>query len=542
MLKLYFITLCIVATGILSGKFVYSAFALVELFLLFNSAQLIAVRYKKTAYIFNIIFSIILLLQQATLLFSGNYVSVMMFENMREYNALGISVVKYAISSLFIICIAVLPHKISFKLLNKKLFWCLFAVFIFSSSAIYKFSAKQYSPCFSFTTTITSYYKGKILNSFYEYQYKNASLAQIFEEFYKKEIVKSDVEITQSLGEKPNVIVIFVEGMSAEVIDKFNNLNLNLTPNLDLFYENSLVFTNYYNHTAATYRGLRGQLFSSHQYLGGYYDNNIGFAQISKDTLMKRTATKIVSVVDILNENGYSTFFINCEQKNSAHCNYLETFRCTSVISGNVEQYALSDKEAFALLTDTMIKLPQPFFCGFYNLGTHAGFDSPDAKYKDGKNIIFNKFYNFDKWFGNFFEKFKNSDIAENTILIFTTDHCSFQAPEYLSAFDSKQKFFVNTIPLMIYGNGIKHKIIDVKGRNSLDFAPTILDILKLNNHENYFLGSSLFISDNNNLHRITAIGDEFYLTANDTIIDISQKEKENISKIKKYYKISVGN
>ena len=542
MLKLCLTTLCIIATAILSGKFAYSVFALIELLLIFSATHLIAVRFKKTAYIFNLFFTIILLLQQASVLFASDYVSVIMLENMGEYNALGASIVKYAISVLIIICVAVLPHKIPFKLLNKKLFWSVFAIYFLVSATILKISDKTYPPCFSFATTTVSYYKSKILYFYYEKQYKNASTAKIFEQFYKKEIEASNIDLCKSLGEKPNVIVIFTEGMSAEVIDKFNNLNLNLTPNLDLFYENSLVFDNYYNHTAATYRGLRGQLFSSHQYLGGYHDNNAGFAQISKDTLMKRVTTKMVSIIDILNENGYSTFFINCEQKKSAHYNYLETFRCTNIISGNSKEYALSDKEAFALLADTMVKLPQPFFCGFYNLGTHVGFDSPDAKYKNGKNYVFNKFYNFDKWFGDFFEKFKNSDIAKNTILIFTADHCAFQAPEHLSAFNSKQRYCVNPIPLMIYCNEIEHQTIDVKGRNSLDLAPTILDILRLNNHENYFLGTSLFIPDNDNLHRITTLGDDFYLTANDTIIDISKKENSDILKIKNYYKISVKN
>jgi phosphoglycerol transferase MdoB-like AlkP superfamily enzyme len=212
------------------------------------------------------------------------------------------------------------------------------------------------------------------------------------------------------------------------------------------------------------------------------------------------------------------------------------------VISEPTTKYALSDKELFKLLADTMERLPQPFFCGFYNLGTHAGFDSPNEKYKDGKNAVYNKFYNFDKWFGDFFEKFKNSTLAENTILVLTTDHCSFQVPEYLSAFNSKQQYFCNKIPFMIYGQGIEHQAIDANGRNSLDFAPTILDILKLTDHENYFLGSSLFIHNNDNLPRITAIGENFYLTANDTVIDISQKNDKNISKIKTYYKISAGN
>ncbi|MDR0828709.1 MAG: sulfatase-like hydrolase/transferase [Prevotellaceae bacterium] len=536
MLKFILIALCIITTSILSGKIACGMFAIVELLIIVNATQLIAKRYKKIAYIFNTFFSLILLLQQGSIIFSGDYISVMMFENLGEYNALGTSLAKYVVSALCALCLSLLPHRVSFKLLSKKYFWCVLVIFILISATIYKISAKQYPPCFSFVATVGSFCKSQALS----YYYKNASSAQLFKEFHKNKIEESEFSINQYVGNMPNVIVIFTEGMSAEVIDKFNSLKLNLTPNLDDFYEKSLVFTNYYNHTVATYRGLRGQLFSSHQYLGGYYAENNGFGQMDKDTLLKKTATKIVSIIDILNDNDYFTFFINCEQKGSAHCNYLETFRCTKVISG-ATQNTLSDKEAFALLADTIARLPQPFFCGFYNLGTHAGFDS-DTKYKDGKNAVYNKFYNFDKCFGEFFNQFINSNLAINTILIFTTDHCSFQAPEYLSAFSSKQDCFVNKIPLMIYGNGIEHNIIDVKGRNSLDLAPTILDLLKMNNHENYFLGSSLFIPDDDVLHRITAIGDDFYLTANDTIINISKKNNINISKIKTYYKISVGN
>ncbi|MDR2684169.1 MAG: hypothetical protein LBB53_02160, partial [Prevotellaceae bacterium] len=223
MLKLYLTAVCIIIAGILSGKFVYSAFAFIELFLILNASQLINVKHRKIAYAFNAFLSVILLLQQGSIVFSGDYISVMMFENIGEYNALGASVAKYAASALLMLCIALLPHKTSLKLLNRKLFWCALAIFILSSIAVKSIFAKPCPPVFSFVSTSVSYCKSRVLHSCYESMYKNASSEKIFEEFYKKEIAESNISISRTLGGKLNVIVIFTEGMSAEVIDKFNS-------------------------------------------------------------------------------------------------------------------------------------------------------------------------------------------------------------------------------------------------------------------------------------------------------------------------------
>ena len=52
---------------------------------------------------------------------------------------------------------------------------------------------------------------------------------------------------------------------------------------------------------------------------------------------------------------------------------------------------------------------------------------------------------------------------------------------------------FLTKIPFIIYHKGIDAKQIDAMGKNSLDLAPTILDYIDKEKHENYFLGDSLF-------------------------------------------------
>ncbi|MDO2326599.1 LTA synthase family protein, partial [Escherichia coli] len=73
----------------------------------------------------------------------------------------------------------------------------------------------------------------------------------------------------------------------------------------------SISFNNYYNHTAATFRGLRGQLTSSYQMTGGYYKDNSGLGQASKVEIEHKlnTYNYITKLPIILEENGYHTYF-----------------------------------------------------------------------------------------------------------------------------------------------------------------------------------------------------------------------------------------
>jgi phosphoglycerol transferase MdoB-like AlkP superfamily enzyme len=472
-----------------------------------------------------------------------------MLDNMNAYKALGSSLYKYIITICVILVLSFLPYKDKIKAYIKKsiLIHLLVLISLYGISEInYKINKDIYFPCLSFSSVVYQVSKSKI-NSYKFKKYSKQGIEALLTKFYKQKIPQSEMNVINELGERPNVIVIFTEGLSAEVLDVFNTNNLKLTPNLDRLYEKSIVFTNYYNHTAATFRGLRGELFSSHQYLGGYYGNGLGFGEIDSKTLKERVGeTKLVSIIDILNDNGYHTAFINTEPSNVQFTNYLVEFKFSELISGGIEDRYLSDREAFTVLKNTVETIEQPFLLGLYNIGTHHGFDSPDIKFGDGNDSILNKFHNFDAWFGDFFDHFTESNVFNNTLLIFTTDHATYNSTEYLKAMRSKQKYFINTIPLFIYYKGIEHKIIDVYGKNSINLTPTILDLLNIDMHENYFLGESLFINDKKNIQLITAIGDDLFFTGGggDNIIKhiIGKMYEEDIVLIREYYNISINN
>ncbi|MDR2303872.1 MAG: LTA synthase family protein [Treponema sp.] len=463
-----------------------------------------------------------------------------MLDNFREFRALGSSLYKYILFILTVLIISFLPYKITLKkLYNGNFFLCFSVIFLGISAGTALAGKNFYSPALSLLLTFYKHVRSEVV--IMNYKATPHERERILQKFYKPELTGSEITIAPPEKARPNIIIIFSEGLSAEVIDKFNDLDLNLTPNLDKLYDKSLVFINYYNHTAATFRGLRGQLFSMYQYTGGYYENNTGFGQLERTELDKQLSTGLISLVDILNEAGYGTYFINPEPNNVFFSNYLENLHFGSVYSGEIHDRYLTDREVFNLLENSINTIESPFFICVYNMGTHHGYDSPDAKYLDGSDAVKNKFHNFDLQFGNFFENFTAGEISNNTILIFTTDHASYNSPEYKKAFKSSQKYFVNTIPLFIYRKGIGHDIVDANGRNSLDLAPTVLDLLHINKHGNYFLGSSLFLQNDNTLEKISAIGDDFYYTGNDPVTRVTAKYKKEISIIKEYYKISIN-
>ena len=299
--------------------------------------------------------------------------------------------------------------------------------------------------------------------------------------FYRDSIVDGTGK-PDELSDSPNVILIFTEGLSESVVMDERDI----MPNVRDFQEQSLIFSDYYNHTFATYRGIIGQLYSGYQ--NDNYDNN-----------------SLISIQSILRDKGYYTVFINTEPNNRDFTKYLEGLGFDEVIdfgdtiSGAVD--TVSDKDAYEGLYRYVEEREEdrPLFVVMYTFGTHESLDSPDEKYGDGKDAMLNKFYNVDVWFGNFLDRFNESDKYDDTLLVFTGDHFTYGDLDFNNSFPDAPRYstMVDKVPLCFYYKGIRAKEIYVDGRNSLDLAPTILDYLDIS-EENYFLGTSLFSNEYN--------------------------------------------
>lgn len=379
---------------------------------------------------------------------------------------------------------------------------------------------KGEAPVSSFVRTMATY-----LGLDAPAQLSAAELLKVRTEFLRRTTYGEEFPATykQGLPTKPNVIVIFTEGMSARWMETYGGTHPRLMPNLDRLAGESLVVTNYYNHTAATFRGLRGQLTSGHQEMDGYNEEGTGIGQ--RDVSHDINAVSRVSIPEVLRSQSYHSMFFLSQQEYLN--NMIETLGFDRTLGRDYlyEHHArktqgerpkvLTDADLFSAMLSELEQQPadHPFFAAAYNFQTHAFLDG-DAKYGDGSNILLNRFHSYDRDIGHFIERFKASRLHENTVLVFTSDHSTYPSPNATKADPRLQGYFVDTIPLLMYWKGVHHNIVDVAGKNSLDLAPTLLSLLEARKSRNLFLGCSLFESCA--YDRISNIGGEYILTDGD--------------------------
>lgn len=464
--------------------------------------------------IVNSILILLLILQYFVLVFGGSYIKYVMLANLGSIKDLSGKATEYFIAGAIVIGLALLPigkTKIKGRTIGLLVTAALYVLLILNTEMI------RFSPAASYI---------KLANEWLEVVKieKRVEVVNVDEDFYRKTITDA-VQKPSTLPNKPNIIIIFIEGVSESVIEDERSI----MPNAKALKNDALFFENYFNHTAPTYKGIIGQLTS------GYQRNNLD-------------RSGLTSVQSILKDEGYNTTFVNVEPNNKEFTDYLFDLGFDSIVTDDTKATGLADsitdKDAYDLLWKTINvqESDQPFMIGIYTLGTHVSFYSTDEQYGSGDNAYLSKFYNSDYWFGEFFKKFKNSSFSENTVLIFTTDHATWEDNDYMANFkDSldKRGDFTDTIPFYIYYNGVDGQAIDVKGRNSLGLAPTICDFLDIE-HDNYFLGESLFNNGADTyFDTMTSYEGTRVTTRNGFVEEIKENEDEEFLRLlEQYYSV----
>lgn len=446
---------------------------------------------KWLAYAVHYILLFLLNVELLVMLFGSTYVSLVMVTNLESLEALSGSMPLYVTGIIFLLVFTFAPIR-SFEL-SKISAGKIFSIVLVVELGLTMLYGNSYSPLFAV------YRLGLDARDYQRQLAEIAKLPNVTAEFYSPGIA-SAIDKPGNLQEQPNVVLIFVEGLSQSIIDDERNL----MPYVRQLQTESLSFSGYYNHTFATYRGLIGQLYSGYQ-LDNYDDNSL------------------ISMQDIFRNQGYLTSFVNTEPRNVQFTTYLDAMNFDQLVMDPETTYSgpggtLSDKEAFEVLYETMEgQAGQPYFTAMYTFGTHISMDSPDEKHGDGKNYLLNRFHNFDIQFQAFMEKVKASGMADNTLFVFTTDHATYQDADFISAFPNypRANTDVDEVPLFFYYNGITPQVIEVKGRNSLDMAPTVFDYIGIS-EENYFLGVSLFFPKENNNSYDTVFYDNSFLLSTD--------------------------
>lgn len=466
--------------------------------------------------------------QISSIINTGNYIIPLTLSNLSEFRAVGHSVLIQILLILSLYIISSIPLYFVKRIVSLKYSLLSAVVLVFICGPAHKFGF-----------TLYEYYKQVT----YKPNYNYPAVAKHFLKFNVYN--SSDLSAYFPNGKPKNVIVIFTEGMSTGVIDAENGMNLNVTPNIDSYYKEGLVFKNYFNHTAATFRGLRGQLSSAYQYKDGVDSQGEGFFQINSEKVTETYNHRLISLPEILNEHGFNTYFIASTETHSNLNTLLGSMPFKKVYG--MEDFnwhindRMSDKKIFSALKSVVEEQSdKPFFIGMYSSGTHHGMDSPDEKYKNGNNPFYNKFYNYDFQLGEFVSWFKKSQFYDNTLLIITADHSTFPVPEFKKSFNTSSDFFVDTVPLVMLGAGVHSITLDAKGTNSLSIAPTILQILDVNNSPNYFLGCSLFdLKCTSKFSHLSVVGDSYYRIKSSGDSHYHAEQSDSVSDVADFYNVS---
>ena len=320
---------------------------------------------------------------------------------------------------------------------------------------------------------------------------------------------------THNRDHDKNIIIIFSEGISARLIEPYNDRFPGLTPNILDFSKSAIRVTDYQNHSYATYRGLGGQLCSIfpvgrlyqkvNYYCLGHVLQERGYRtrfMVSQD-LQKTDLDALFEKVGIQNIDGANSI---AKLTNYSHDN-------KSIVPDRVLFEGLIERLKQEQDSDSK------FMIGIYNFETHTGvkllektqsyLGSPNNPLKP--NDVLDTVFNFDREFGKFWEYFKKSNHYQDTIVVLTSDHATFPSKEYVKLVKDDpdySRLFIDKIPLLIYHPDRSGSItIDADSATSIDFTPSIINILQIPKVMAPFLGESIF-SDNRKKLFVDIAGD----------------------------------
>lgn len=306
------------------------------------------------------------------------------------------------------------------------------------------------------------------------------------------------------IAQKPNIMIFYLESFSSKLSDVYNSAWQNkLTPGLDDFAANphTTIFKKYYNSSTPTVTGLLSLMCS--------FLPPTGHEEIANNNRFIRFYLSCLP--DILNkEADYKTIsYITAVNKNYAHKDSLfenagvkevyGTAELQPIIKENTMAWGFSDHQMLRVLPEFMQKAKSPWLIMLSTVDSHQPYNIAKdvVQFADGASNVLNAFHTTDDAFGKFWQWFKISEFATNTILITVADHAAFPTayrniPEYKEQERQGQiTYYDENVFMMYVPDGKLPKVVD-KYSSELDVTPTILHLLNIN-VPNTFDGYSIF-------------------------------------------------
>ena len=324
------------------------------------------------------------------------------------------------------------------------------------------------------------------------YYYKNTH-TDLYEKYYQApQITAADFP-----EQKRNLLLIYLESVEANFQDK-ELYEKNLLPQLSTIAQNNPHIDNYYMLYGTNY--TKAALIS-------------GLCGVPYITPSKKLASihnhlkKLTCVSDILNNNGYETWFAksadhqfaytNLFYQSHGYKNVIDGFKLTQNLSKeeikkNKSSYGgLSDKLLFSHILNLFQtqQIHEPFLFTMFTVDTHVPgtvlpYNCPQLFGDVRDNILCS-----DKVVTDFINEFKQTPYWENTSIVILGDHPMFKPLSVHSA-----KKYKRTIYNAFLNIPEELKINPKKAYTTIDLAPSYLEILGINlPNRSFGLGRSIF-------------------------------------------------
>lgn len=296
-----------------------------------------------------------------------------------------------------------------------------------------------------------------------------------------------------------NIIIIFVESLSNFFLrDDIHKLT-GLMPNIKNMEHESFAFTNMYNTSFPTIKGLIAGLGSTIYLL----DESVGGTRIP-------IPCRFLFLSDILKAKNYTTIhiqsaserFISMKEIFMKRQSYDYFYGSESLAINNIRSmsggFGVDDNTLFDYVIEWMEKYPgnKPLLLTISTINSHPPFKVKYTLPEADGNDMLNALHSTDRAFGKFWDYFKKSKYRNNTLVILTADHAMGNSKEYISfvkKFEDHYRPFFDVIPCFLYfpGGAMKGVTNDTPCV-SMDLLPSLMDMMRLD-LANPFMGLSIF-------------------------------------------------
>lgn len=240
------------------------------------------------------------------------------------------------------------------------------------------------------------------------------------EETFHAMMAGSDSVTTVLTNQKPNIILIILEGFTAKVIEPLGGMPA-ITPNLNQLCSEGILFDDFYASGDRTDKGIISILS--------------GYPAQPKTSIIKYPvkSQSLPSLPRTLATQGYHTSFVYGGDIGFANMeSYLNIVGFSHItedddfdLALNTSKWGVHDEFVFTRLLAESDSAQVPFFKTMLSLSSHEPFDVPSGlpEKRDEESLFLNSCTYTDKWLGNFIREAKQKEWWKNTLIIITADH-----------------------------------------------------------------------------------------------------------------------